>query len=77
MYTFAHVLMVSVLKVYSGDLEGVRKKKDFFCFEEKDICCSNTVEDLPISMLDFLIYSFSCAHRNIGQNNQNYVGVKA
>ena len=77
MYTFAHVLMVSVLKVYSGDSEGVRTKKDFFCFEEKDICCSNTVEDLPNSMLDFLIYSFSCAHRNIGQNKQNYVGVKA
>jgi hypothetical protein len=28
-------------------------------------------------MLDFLIYSFSCAHRNIGQNKQNYIGVKA
>jgi len=26
-YTFAHVLMVSVLKVYSGDSESVRTKK--------------------------------------------------
>jgi hypothetical protein len=73
-YTFAHVLMVSVLKVYSGDSEGVRTKKEFFfCFGKKDFCCSNIVEDLPNSMLDFLIYSFSCAHRNrnIGQNKQN------